>query len=475
MSTAGHLIEHAPDAILAPSALEDDAEVARIPVDLVVVGGGMAGMACAAHAAQLGRSVVVLETGPAIGGSARISGGYVWTAPDHETMEREDPGGDPDLARQLVDGWAPGIEWIRELGIRPTDPIEGILGYGRGVNIDMEQFFARCAAVVESHGGHVVTDIDGLSLVTDGGRVRGVRATRGGEAAWWEAPWVALCTGGFQADRELVRDLINPTDAPWLLRSNPHSSGAGIRLGVAAGGALDERTLSGFYGHLFPSPLTSIEEKDFVLLAQFHSERGVLLDRAGRRFVDESIGDHVNNQEVLARPDGVAYLVIDEHVRRTWVLQSYVPGLDVGVDKMALAADHGCRYAQVDSLTELAETLTGWGVDGAAARATVEAYNDALAEGATIDPPRWRHATALTEPPYSVIEVMPGVTFTYGGLRTDTSCRVLDADGAPVPGLLAAGADMGGVFERGYAGGLARGLVFGLAAARTVAEQVPGP
>ena len=66
-----------------------------------------------------------------------------------------------------------------------------------------------------------------------------------------------------------------------------------------------------------------------------------------------------------------------------------------------------------------------------------------------------------------MIEAAPAITFTFGGLLVDRDARVLAWDGGVVPGLLAAGADAGGLYHRAYAGGLAPALVFGLAAART--------
>ena len=47
---------------------------------------------------------------------------------------------------------------------------------------------------------------------------------------------------------------------------------------------------------------------------------------------------------------------------------------------------------------------------------------------------------------------------------------MLDGDGRPIGGLLAAGADAGGLYVRAYAGGLAAALVFGLTAAETAAQ-----
>ena len=73
----------------------------------------------------------------------------------------------------------------------------------------------------------------------------------------------------------------------------------------------------------------------------------------------------------------------------------------------------------------------------------------------------------LVEPPFVAVRVYAAVTHTIGGLRIDERARVLDADGRPVPGLYAAGADAGGIFTGGYGSGLAAALVYGRIAAET--------
>jgi succinate dehydrogenase/fumarate reductase flavoprotein subunit len=104
----------------------------------------------------------------------------------------------------------------------------------------------------------------------------------------------------------------------------------------------------------------------------------------------------------------------------------------------------------------------------------MRAFNQQCESGRP-EPPRKFDAQPLVTPHYYVIEVIPAITFTFGGLRIDPQARVLDEQGAPIPGLLAAGADAGGVYHRAYAGGLAAALAFGLQAARTALEaQVSG-
>src|SRR5690349_10398393 len=100
------------------------------PVDLLVLGGGMAGLAAAARAAQAGASVVVAEKAPRTGGSA-VYAGFIWTAPTLEVMREINPGGDLSLATRLVDGYPDAIDWVRSLGVEVGSPVS-VLGYGRG-------------------------------------------------------------------------------------------------------------------------------------------------------------------------------------------------------------------------------------------------------------------------------------------------------------------------------------------------------
>ena len=71
----------------------------------------------------------------------------------------------------------------------------------------------------------------------------------------------------------------------------------------------------------------------------------------------------------------------------------------------------------------------------------------------------------LSEPPFWALEVQPTLTFTFGGLAADADGQVRDSHRRPIPGLFAAGADVGGLQDTGYVGGLVLGLVFGPLAA----------
>ena len=87
--------------------------------------------------------------------------------------------------------------------------------------------------------------------------------------------------------------------------------------------------------------------------------------------------------------------------------------------------------------------------------------------------PKSNWANTLDEPPFEAFAVTCGITFTFGGLRIDTSGRVLDSDLIVIPGLYAAGELVGGLFYFNYPGGagLMSGAVFGRLAGDTAGRR----
>ena len=80
-----------------------------------------------------------------------------------------------------------------------------------------------------------------------------------------------------------------------------------------------------------------------------------------------------------------------------------------------------------------------------------------------ITPPKSNWAVPLDTPPFLAFAVTCGITFTFGGVKVDSSARVLNRAERPIPGLHAAGELVGGLFYHNYPGGsgLTSGAVFG--------------
>lgn len=435
----------------------------RPAVDVLVVGSGIGGLSAAATAARCGAVVAVVEKLPSIGGSAALSAGMFWTAPDTESLHRRIPLGNHALGQAVVDGYEPALAEIRELGVRVADePTLDVMTFGRGFSLDITGLLRACADVVTAAGGHILVGHAMRELVRDGDTVRGARIRRDdGTELGVDAAAVVLATGGFQGARDLLTSYLGPNADRLVLRSNPGSVGDGLRA-AAAVGAGGTTAMHSFYGHLLPHPLDRFEPADYLPLTQYHSSHSVLVNRDGRRFVDESLGDEIANQALLAEHEARGVLIFDSEIRRTRGTTAPYPGVEA-LDRFAKACEVGARSATAGSAAELVEVVAGWGVDPDNLRLTLAAYSEAAdsRSARAMGVPMPAAPSVPATAPFHTLEVQPSITFTFGGLPISPSGEVLDRDGHPVAGLHAAGVDVGGISNRGYAGGLAPSYITG--------------
>ena len=306
-----------------------------------------------------------------------------------------------------------------------------------------------------------------------------------GERLSIEADAVVLATGGFQGNETLVEQFV--TDAPenlWL-RANPWSTGDGLHAARELGGKTT-RGMGTFYGHNLPAPPAEIPPSMYLDAKQAYGVEAVALDATGERYCDESASPYevVLTQATAARANGRAYYVVDSDL-----YESTFASRQVSVS-IETAEELGGRVATAGSTDELETLLDDWGVNGRTAVETLTSFNDAVEanEGHRLDPPRRDHQTPVDEPPFHVVEVQPGITFTMGGIDVTPDMAVLRRTGssttlphfpespatvrtATIPGLYAAGVDVGNVMHRQYMGGLAVALVTGRVAGRNAATN----
>ena len=436
-------------------------------VDVLVIGAGMAGLTAAARAALDGARVLVVEKAPAVGGSALFAG-YVWTAPSRAVMAQVNPQGDVALRNAIVDRFDTGIEWIRSLGVEVGAP-QTILGWGRGMKFDTHQYVEAARRLVTDLGGVIVTSTRPARLIVGLSGVEGADVVSAEDLSTSvRATSVVLATGGFQNSRELRTERIHLQAGGLPVRSNPVSDGAGLRLGSAVGAATGPPG-AGFYGHLVPAGI-SLRAEEFVSLALYYSEHAVLFNLHNRRFVDETLGDHLTTNALLAQPEARGLLIGDARVHRDFITRPYVANAEAN-DKYALAERRGARCGVADSIDELTLLPLEWGYDGSQIAARMEHFNRTVNSGVP-EPGRALDPLALDEPPFYVVEVTPAVTFPFHGLKIDSAARVLGGQGNVIDGLYAAGADAGGYYGgAAYAGGIAAALAFGLAAGSGAATR----
>jgi tricarballylate dehydrogenase len=411
--------------------------------DVTVIGAGMAGMCAAAAASEAGARTLVVERAPAIGGSASISGGYVWTARDLDALRGEDPGEFQRHGHVVVEAYDEIKRWLTGYSTPLTEELPTL--YGRGHKFDITYLFGNMAAAISTARGEVWTAAE----VTDAERgaegfTLSVRREDG--AATVTARALVLATGGRQADPEVRRSLVEGGAFVPPLRGNAYSRGEGAALATALGGRVNTAN-RGFYGHLFAEGVDVLAPVDFVIFSLYQSSEGVLLDRSGRRFTEETRGDH-NNAMAVAEQGGRALCLWSQQVQEHAATTPWTVGTPL-TDRWRLSRDRGGRTASAADAAQLRSLAREWGYE--------------LGPGA-LDDERLGTGTIFAA------EVVPAVTMTFGGIEIDGDGLVVDGEGQAIPGLFAAGGDASDIYHRGYAGGLCAGAVTGRRAGTAAAR-----
>lgn len=435
---------------------------------VVVAGSGLSGLAAALAAAEQGVDVVLVEKVREPGGSFALAGGYIWTFPAREDYLREVPEGDAELGGLVVDDLAAGIEWLLEHGTRLGPEVVSKDGL-RGHRVEPDPVSAGVlplARALADAGGRLVCSSPIRSLMFDDrGGVTGVTVSAQSGTRAIRAQAVVLATGGFQGNLEMMTRYISRDADRFILRAAPNSVGDGLRLALDAGAAASSG-LASFYGHLMPAPPAEIEPGAFRRLSQFYSPHTIAINRAGRRFADEALGDNHLALRLAREPGVSAFLVFDSRNHQEHVSLPFVNDA-VAVDPLIGVREVGGVVVQADSLDALATRLAeDWGLPRHTTEETFAGYARAAAAGTdgALDVPHSANLHPLAEAPFFAVPVRPGVTFTGGGVRVGRECQAIHLDGHAIPGLYVAGADVGGVSVEGYAGGLAAALTTGLRA-----------
>jgi fumarate reductase flavoprotein subunit len=399
--------------------------------DLLVAGAGMAGLVAAAEARRLGAAPAVFEKLDRPGGSMRLSSGVIWRHRELDGFRAECPGGDPELQRLLFERLDADLRWLESLGA-PVVARDTGNPLTMGLRFDLEGLAAALGAAAGGvasgpAGGGAEGGCSARGGSAGGGSARGSSAgggaagggSAGGASAGVHfasplrelpdgAPLI-LATGGFAADRALVREHVTAEADHLLLRAAPGSTGDGLRLGLAAGAVLGPG-LDEIYARAMPAPPARVEPSDFVRLSQLYARHADVTNERGERH-ETATWSEIDTAQWMARQPRA----------RAWLR---VPRAALG---------ERVRERTVGEMVDAAEAV------GAPVRREAE------------------HVT---------VETVAGITTTLGGLRIDTAARA-------APGVFACGADAGGLATGGYASGLAAALVFGRIAARAALGMSP--
>src|SRR5258705_7093225 len=250
----------------------------------------------------------------------------------------------------------------------------------------------------------------------------------------------------------MVKKYIGPHADRCKLRGSKQDTGDGLTMARAVGAKAVN--LKYFYGHLI-SRKALVDDRfwPYPRLDSFVDE-GILVDRDGKRFVDEGRGDVAVANE-LARSENVtgAVLIFDQ---ASWdaakddafsnLVKTPAPNPWLMDNDGEIFSDH--------AITGLAKTI---GVDQHRLTATLNDYNRAVESGTCHSLPVARTGKPkLLRAPFYGLRVVPGITFTMGGVLVNGRAEALDESEKPIQGLYAAGDAIGGLtsgYPRGYNAG----------------------
>lgn len=472
--------------------------------DVVVIGFGIAGGCAAVSAAAAGAKVLVLEKAAAAGGTTSMAGGHfylgggtaVQQATGHDDTADEmykylvavahDP--EHDKIRAYCDGSVEHFNWLEDLGFQfersyyPGKVVvpPGTEGLSYTGNEKVWPFCEQAKAAPRGHSVPVPGELGGADMVIklllkradelgvemryetgatnlvvdQQGTVVGVRWKNFGVTGAVKAGAVVIAAGGFAMNPEMVAEHTPALGQkrktkhhgevePYIL-GNPNDDGLGIKLGVSAGGVA--RNLDQLF-------ITAAAYPPEILLT------GVIVNKDGRRFVNEDSYHSRTSAFVLEQPDQVAYLIVDE-------AHTEMPAMPL------------IRF--IDGWETIGEMEEALGIPAGNLAATLERYNAGAAAGTDPDFHKQPdYVAAQDNGPWAAFDLSLGRAlysgFTMGGLSVSIDGEVLREDGSAVPGLYAAGACASNIAQdgRGYASGtqLGEGSFFGRRAGKHAAAR----
>src|SRR5262245_18321382 len=432
----------------------------RLTVDVLVVGAGLAGFTAAVRASEQGAKVLLIDKSDGelgdgnvlmASGSLRAGGKSPKTkAAELYEFVMSEGVGYPDLVKAWSETCGRAVDWLIAAGVTVTESAPGRIWLDQSGAVSLAPVYkkdvgTRALSKLKERflglGGRYLNGIEGQRLVVESGRVCGLLGKKSGEEAESRAGATILSTGGFSANKELVKKYIGPHADQCKLRGSKQDTGDGLNMALAIGAKAVN--LKYFYGHLLTrNALTDDRFWPYPRLDGFVDE-GILIDRSGGRFIDEGRGDVAVANDLARCDDATGAALIFDQASWDAARDDTFANLVKTPAPNPWLRDNGGEIFFHDALDGLAKLL---GVDASALRKTVEEYNCAVEA---------KNTSALTIPrtgspkplrsPYCGLKVVPGITFTMGGVLINGRAEVLNQNEQQIAGLYAAGDAIGGL------------------------------
>jgi len=479
-----------------------------ITSDLVVVGGGAGGLAAAVAAAEKGIKVTVLEKYHAPGGNALFAVSLFAAESQLQknagiqalrdtffkrAMEWSHWRADGRLIRTLIDKSGETIDWLQEKGVKferitlpesnqkspqmlfpPTADYPFPFwagGVKRGARSIGDAVIKVLIENCRQLDVKILCDTRAKQILTDkAGQVIGVLAQSQENDISINSKTVIISTGGFLGNKELMKKYFHSyTDDLYddiYLWGLPHM-GDGLLMAQEIGANTDGTVAFEWEGNKFPwLPVGS----SVFHLTENHN--CIWVNKKGERFVDESEGSALNS--LYRQLHKTFYVVFDEKIKQALYSEASNRSINritpIEADKeLQLQVEKG-RVKIDNSLEEIAKWI---GADSKVLRSTIDEYNSFCNKGHDdIFLKNPANLIALNDQPYYAIKCCLNMILTRGPLKVSCYMEVINKEDNPIPGLYAAGVDIGGTDSDTYCGTLSgHSLSFALNSGRIAAES----
>lgn len=401
--------------------------------DVVVVGSGASGMTAAINAAKTGARVILVEKLDFVGGTSLLSNsmfGSVATSVHKaegktETvndlianyMKQEAATGayaKEESASILAEKSAEAAEYLIGLGVELDHTSSTfILAPASGRKVG-EMVIPALSGELEKYGVDVRVSTRASHILTQDGVVSGVQVETNAGTYEIAAKAVVLATGGYAANRDMVREYL-PDWASSVYYCSPGDTGDGLVMAQEVGAELVDLTV------MKANPLVFYDHTCALTMNNAVNKGAIMVNHEGRRFANEQ-GSYGISPIINAQTKGEGVILFDDAlVAEDATLQSY---LEKGY------------LTEAASLDELAEKLD---IDAAALAETVARYQGFAESGKDEDFGRKTVADWYSGSTFYGIVVKPSIQGTFGGIHTNTRTEALAEDGSIISGLYAVG------------------------------------
>ena len=425
---------------------------ATLDCDVLIVGAGGAGLTAAVRANQDGAKVLVIEKMPLVGGnSLKASGGMNCAGTKFQEAEGITDSGvvefvedtmngghhmnDLALVSTMAENSAEAVAWLETIGA----PLPKVAATGGTVHKYLHSpedgspvgafLVAKLSEEAEKQGIEIMLNTTATEIIMDGGAAAGVKAEDAEHVYTINAKAVVLATGGFGANFDLMCSF-NPDLKNAVTTNHPGATGDGILMAEAVGAATVDMDQIQLHPTVYQATSMLVSEK-------MRSLGAILVNQEGKRFTNDLATRDAVSAAELEQTGGYAWIVFDQNL--------------VDNNKSARQYIEQGMAVQGDTYEELARAMN---VDEAAFVETMNTWNAAVAAGEDAEFGRNNGMDAdLSTAPFYAIQIAPGIHHTMGGVKIDVRTEVISTEGAPIPGLYAAGEVTGGVHGGNRIGG----------------------